>query len=184
MALFSNSPDDWQKLDWQILRDGGVALYWRPEYLAEDVQWLVGRNYDVYTFDCEHWASESEMFSDLARAVGFSKCWDFDAVNDNLSDLPIREDGGVALVFRRFNFYATGAGSALMPGGRAQAEVLLDVMARACRFHLLNGTKFVTLVQTENFEYRAERLGAVSATWNRREWLDAKRRPESRNDTC
>ena len=182
MTLFSNSPDDWQKLDWQMLRDGGVALYRQPEYLTEDVRWLVGRNYDIYTFDCEHWASDSEMFSDFARVLGFSECSSFDTVEDHLSDLPIREDGGTALVFRRFNVYATGAGSALMSCGRARAGVLLDVMARVCRFHLLNGTRFVTLVQTVDPDYRAERLGAVSATWNRREWVDAKRRPESRNE--
>jgi hypothetical protein len=100
MALFSNSPEDWQRLDWQILRDGGIALYWRPEYLAD-----------------------------------------------------------------------------------AGAEILLDVMAHACRFHLLNGRRFVTLVQTENPNYRVGRLGSIAATWNRREWLDAKRRPESRTET-
>ena len=38
MTLFNNSPEDWQRLDWQILRDGGIALYWRQEYLADDVR--------------------------------------------------------------------------------------------------------------------------------------------------
>ena len=43
MTLFTNSPEDWQRLDWQILRDGGIALYWRDEYLADDLQWLARR---------------------------------------------------------------------------------------------------------------------------------------------
>ncbi len=44
MALFTNSPQDWQRLDWQILRDGGVSLYSQLQFLADDMQWLGGQN--------------------------------------------------------------------------------------------------------------------------------------------
>jgi hypothetical protein len=179
MAPFNNSPEDWQRLDWEILRDGGIALYWRPEYLAEDVRWLASQNYRVSEFDCTHWNNESEMFSNIGRELAFSECRNFAALDDDLSDLPIREEGGMVLVFRNFHAYATGPGSVSLPSGGNGAEVLLDVMARASHFHLLNGKRFVTLVQTVNPDYRVQGLGCVSATWNHREWLDAKRRPES-----
>jgi hypothetical protein len=188
MAPFSNSPEDWQRLDWEILRDSGIALYWRHEYLTEDVQWLTAHNYDTYQFDCEQWNSESAMYSDMERVLHFSDWglgWaeNFDALDDCLEDLPIREDGGAAFVFHRFNVYASGCGSALMPSGQSKAEVLLDVLARTCRFFLLNGKRFVTLVQTENPDYRVGRVGAVAPSWHRREWLDSKRRPELRKET-
>jgi hypothetical protein len=73
MTLFSNSAEDWQRLDWQILRDGGIALYWRQEYLADDVWWLASQNYDIYEFDCELWRSEDEMYSDIGRVLRFSE---------------------------------------------------------------------------------------------------------------
>jgi hypothetical protein len=186
MALFTNSANDWQRLDWTILRDGGISLYWRREYLAEDVRWLVAQGYDVYDFDCERWTSQDDMYSDITRVLRFAEWWgpqwgkNFDALDDCLSDLPIRDDGGAVLVFNKFNVYATGSGSPAMPNGRIEAEVLLDVIAGACRFFLLNGKRFITLVQTEDPNFRVEGLGAVSAAWNRREWLDQNRTPESR----
>jgi len=69
MPFFNNSPDDWQRLDWQILRDGGVHLYWRREYLIEDTKWLANHDYDVFELACETWKSQDEMFSDLARVL-------------------------------------------------------------------------------------------------------------------
>jgi hypothetical protein len=38
MTVFNANVVNDQQLDWTILRDGGVALYWRPEVLAEDVK--------------------------------------------------------------------------------------------------------------------------------------------------
>jgi hypothetical protein len=180
MAPFNNSPEDWQRLDWEILRDGGIALYRTAQYLSEDVRWLATQNYQVYEFDCSQWNNESAMFYDIARKFAFSECRNFDALDDHLSDLPIPEDSGMVLVFRSFNAYAIGPGSVSLPSGRNGAEVLLDVMARASRFHLLNGKRFVALIQTVNPNYRVQGLGCVSTTWNHREWLNAKRRPESR----
>jgi hypothetical protein len=88
----------------------------------------------------------------------FSEWWgpewghNADALDDCLTDLPIRDDGGAVLVLNRFNVYASGSGSALMHSGRTEAEVVLDVMAGACRFFLVNGKRFMVLVQTENLD--------------------------------
>jgi hypothetical protein len=56
MALFTNSPEDWDRLDFQILRDGGISLYWREEYLAADLQALAAEGYDTYQFNCAGWS--------------------------------------------------------------------------------------------------------------------------------
>lgn len=70
-----------------------------------------------------------------------------------------------------------------MHSGRTEAEVVLDVMAGACRFFLLNGKRFMVLVQTENPDIQIGSLGGRSPVWNRREWLNAKRKPESLKET-
>jgi Barstar (barnase inhibitor) len=164
MTLFGNSPADWQRLDWQILRDGGIALYWRPEYLADDVRWLASQNYDVYEFDCERWLSVDEMYSDIERVLRFSEWWgpewgrNLDALDDCLTDLPI-SDAGAVFVFNRFDVYASGSGAALIGDGRSEAEIVLDVMSGACRFLLLNSKKFIVLIQTENPDIQIGLLG-------------------------
>ncbi|HLY60845.1 MAG TPA: barstar family protein [Terriglobia bacterium] len=177
MAHFTNRQEDWQRRDWQMLREGGISLYRRNEYLADDMQWLAGQNYTIYEFDCGRWNSEDEMYSEFERVMRFSEWWgptwghNMDAFEDCLSDLPIRKDGGAVLVLRRFNIYASGAGSALGHNGLTKADILLDVLVRACRFFLLTGRRLITLVHTENPDIQFGPLGAVSPAWNRREWL-------------
>lgn len=190
MAVFTNKPEDWQRLDWQILRDGGIALYWRPEYLADDVRWFASQNYDIYDFDCGRWVYEDEMYSDIGRVLRFSEWWgpewgrNLDALDDCLTDLPIGDSGGAVLVLHKFDRYAFGSGSTLMDSGFRYAELLLDVMARACRLFLLNGRRFIVLVQTEDPQLKLGMLGGISPVWNRREWLNKNRTPESRQGSA
>ncbi len=190
MALFTNNREDKKRLDWAILRDGGsLALYWRPEYLAEDMQWLANHNYDIYEFDCAGWTSEDEMYGDIGRKLHFPEWWgpncghNMDGLDDLLPDLPIREDGGAALVLNKFNVYAAGSGSAMMHSGRTEAEVLLDVIAGASRYFLLLGRRLVTLVQTDDPQIRLGKFGGISPNWNHREWLIKNRTPGSRNSS-
>jgi RNAse (barnase) inhibitor barstar len=181
MPPFKKIPERWQRIDWQLLLNGGISLYWRARYLSEDVNWLAAHGYDIYDFNCELWHSNDEMFSEISRVLRFSEWWgpnwgnNLDALADCLRDMPILEDGGVALVFQRFNTYVVGPGSELKAGGRSTAEILLDVMARTSRYHLLTGYRFITLVQVDDPRIRFGDLGAVTAIWNRREWLEKDR---------
>lgn len=182
VALFTNSPEDWQRLDWQILRDGGISLYRQQNFLAEDMRWFAAQNYDIHEFHCEHWDSPDALFLNFEQVLSFSQCRNFDALEDDLTDLPIRGDGGAVLVLHRFDVYAAGSGARLLPSGCAENAVLLDVLARVCRFFLLNSRRFVTLVQTDNRDLRVGPLAAVSPSWNHREWLDktqARERPNA-----
>jgi hypothetical protein len=95
MTLFSNSPADWQRLDWQILRDAGAALYWWQEYFTDDV---ACESDDIYDCDCERWRSEEEMYSDIGPVLRFSE-WrgpesghNINALDDCLTDLRARNE--------------------------------------------------------------------------------------------
>ena len=48
-------------------------------------------------------------------------------------------------------------------------------MAGESRLMLLTGKRLVTLVQSEAPDVRFDGLGAISAQWNRREWLNKDR---------
>jgi hypothetical protein len=104
------------------------------------------------------------MHVDLQSVPSFPNYYgrSLDAWNDCLSDLPVPELGGVALVLRRFDSYSNGSGAALMHSGRMEAEVILDILAGTARYFLVFGRRCVTLVQTDDPKARFERLACVS----------------------
>ena len=71
MAPFTQLDQHEQRVDWTILRDGSIALYWRREFFDEDIHWLRQQNYRVFSFDCERWASSEEMHADFQRTLTF-----------------------------------------------------------------------------------------------------------------
>jgi Barstar (barnase inhibitor) len=179
MPSFNNTPDDWQRLDWQILRDGGIQLYWRREYLVEDVQWFAKHDYEVFEFACDTWKSQDDMFSDFARVLRLPDYFgrNLDALDDCITDLPLTGNHGALIVLKRFDAYAAGAGSTPMNRLSTEAEVVLDIIASASRFYLLNGNRLVALVQTNDPQLRFGLLGGKMPQWNHREWLNENRQP-------
>jgi hypothetical protein len=177
MAVFDSQEQGAEALDWVILRDGGVSLYWRREYLDEDVNWLRQRDYQIFQFSCESWASGG-MHADLQRTLRFPSFYghNLDALHDCLEgDFVVPERGGAVVGFNRFDAFMKGKGASVSLSGRTEAEILLDVFARASRYFLLMGRRFVTLVQSDDPRVHFDRLGDVSAVWNGREWLDKDR---------
>jgi len=73
MAIFRNEPEVFQRLDWMLLQNGAVTLYFRPQVLVEDVEWLKRHDYRVDSFECSIWDSESEMHKALSHGLEFSR---------------------------------------------------------------------------------------------------------------
>jgi RNAse (barnase) inhibitor barstar len=168
MAVFADGLDSWQRLDYQILRDGGISIYRSVKYLDEDVSWLLAKGYNVENFDCSAWETVEMMHEDLQRKLCFPDYYgrNLDALNDCLrSDLVIPEDGGLVVVFRRLDIFVHGADAL-----RAAAEGMLDIFAGAAREALLRGRRLIAIIQSENPGLSFGPLGAVHALWNKREW--------------
>ncbi len=51
-------------------------------------------------------------------------------------------------------------------------HVFLEIIEYAARQQLLVGTRLIALVHTDGASFRADCLGARSAGWNEREWLN------------
>lgn len=177
MAPFTQPDKYGNRLDWKILRDGGIALYWRREFFDKDLDWFRQENYQMFSFDCTRWASPEEMHTDFQQTLTFPSYYgkNLSALNDCLSDLPVPDVGGIALVLSRFDAYANGPGTDPVASGRPEAEVVLDILARASRYFLLTGRRLLSLVQTDDPRIRFENLGCVSVIWNQREWLNKSR---------
>ena len=176
MAVFDAPEQSKEALDWVILRDGGIALYWQRQYLEEDLEWFRQQNYQLFSFNCEKW-TPGGMHADLQRTLCFPSYYghNLDALHDCLEDLSVPERGGTVIVLNRFDSFNKGSGASLLPSGRHEAEIVLDIFARASRYFLLTGKRFLTLVQSDDPRIEFERLGGVAAIWNWREWLNKNR---------
>ncbi len=99
MTIFQNNPNEWQRLDWSILQNGWVSLYWKDEILEKDLEWFKKENYLVVGFDCKTWTKEEEMHKQLKEKLDFPEYYgeNFDALNDCLSDLEILTTGQIVL---------------------------------------------------------------------------------------
>lgn len=170
MAAFNDDPSEWERLDWRLFQNGAVAMYHKRDLLSEDVSWLRDHRYQVYEFNCEAWTSEATVHDEFKRTLNFPDYYghNLNALHDSLSDIAVPNEGGVALVFYRYDNYAA-------IGGPASAEVILDILADTSRFLLLTGRRFLVMIQSDDPRIRFEKIGCISATWNPREWLDKSR---------
>jgi RNAse (barnase) inhibitor barstar len=169
VAAFSPDGSDFQRLDWQLLQNGAVSLYFRHELLDQDVRWLEEHAYRVTEVDCRGWADASAMHRDIAARLAFPPHFgmNLDAMNDCLADVDVPADGGLVLVFRHFDGFAARH--------RDVAQGLLDVLADNARRFLLFGRRLMALVQSEDPRIAFAPVGATAVGWNPKEWLQEKR---------
>lgn len=177
MAIFSSEDAYDQRTDWVILRNGGVALYWRPEVLKKDVDWLEEQGYNIVEFDASKWSSEEQMHDSLRAGLSFPYYYgkNLDALNDCMwNDIEVPDSGGIVLVFHHYDQFAKidqRHGS----DERNLAQVVLNILACAIRYHMLFGRRLLILVQSDDPTVRFDDLAGVSAGWNPREWLNNNR---------
>lgn len=169
MATFSGDGSDLQRLDWRLLQNGAVALYFRRSVLDADVIWLREHAYQVVELDCLPWADAADMHRAFAAALSFPDYYgmNLDALNDCLSDIDVRDDGGLALVFLRFDAFASRH--------RVVAQRVLDILADNARRSLLFGRRIVVLAQSDDPRISLNPVGATAVTWNPEEWQDEDR---------
>lgn len=170
MASFKNDPDEWQRLDYRLLQNGAVNLYFNRDVLAEDSSWLQNHGYIVYVLDAARWQSEDDFHRDARDVLQFPDYYgnNLDAFNDCLSDLEIPElAGGCAIQFLKFDKLA-----AAFPD---TAHAILDIIETNSRRFLLTGQRLIALVQSGDPRISFEHLGCSAANWNRKERLNKDR---------
>ena len=168
----ANDPTDhrFQDLDYRILVNGAISLFYRQDVLDDAVQWFNSHNYHVYRLDCTSWESEDDFHRDIARVLNLPDYYgaNLDAFNDSLGDLELPEGGGIALVFVRYDIFAQR-----LP---TLAQTVLDIIEINSRLFLLySWAKMVALIQSDDPQIRFERVGARPVDWNPREWLNKDR---------
>ncbi|HVX43516.1 MAG TPA: barstar family protein [Mycobacteriales bacterium] len=175
MAAFDPSDELNHPLDYELVQNSFVTMFWRQEILRTTTTWLQEHGYVVVTIDTGDWVDEGDLHRDIAAALRFPDYYgrNFDALNDCLSDVAAGDYGadpnatGFVLVLLRYDRYA-----ARQPG---PAHRLLDIFASQARNAALFGHRMMCLVQSDDPKLAFPALGATSAEWNRAEWLNSNR---------
>ncbi len=131
MPAFDSSPDSWttNRLDWDLLQDGYVTLFWSQSILDDATTWLAHAGYQIVTFDSSRWQSASDFFGDIKAALSFPDYFgnNLNALDDCLSDVALYEYGadpeamGTVLVMNEFDSFVRI--------DRELAEAILDIVA-------------------------------------------------------
>lgn len=168
MASFRQ--EDLGRLDWRLLQNGFINLYWRTNYLDEDVQKLEQLNYKIVTFDCSLWKTMPECAADFSSKLNIQ--WQgnsLDALDDLLADVDIPFESGLVLVFSKYNLLKK-----IEPRASWSWDIL-DILASNGRQHLLFGKRLVCMVQVDEPTLAFQPVGAQAVNWNPREWLNKNR---------
>lgn len=169
MASFINSVDIWDRLDYQLLQNGAVSLYFSEEVLQEDCQWLKKHEYKVRGLDAANWRTEDVFHADVKRVLAFPDYYgkNMNAFNDCLSELDINADGGYAIALLHFDKFCIA-----LPD---RAKAVLDIIETNSRRFLITGQRLLALVQTDDPRTSYDHVGCITPSWNPRERLDRNR---------
>jgi hypothetical protein len=172
MAFFKRkekAPAEVQRLDWKLLERGAVALYHKSSVLSADLAWFRQQNYTIHEMNASTWQTPQDFHVEAQRVLSFPSYYAKNLASwvDCLAELPVPDETGTVLVFRRFEVFA-----------RSQAQLsqtILDSIETTSRRFLLTGRRLLALVQSDDPRIRFERVGAMPVTWNPQEWLDSDR---------
>ena len=165
MELFTNDTE----LDLRILQDGAISLYHDQTFLDHDLNELKKLDYQVVDFNTSDWTSKT-VHQELKKGLEFPDYYgeNLDAFNDCLGGLNMTDQKGLVVVFRHFDKPVTTE--------KKWCEGLLDVISEQSRKWLLTNKRLIGLIQSDNPDLNFSKLGGLTPTWNRQEWLDESRR--------
>jgi hypothetical protein len=162
-------PDEFGRIDYQLMQNSPVALYHSPAILGEHAAELEALGYRCPALEARGWDTEERLHDDFARVLDFPDYYgrNLDALNDCLWDLPYDGRTGIGLVITGYDTFA-----ARFP--RVAWDVL-DIIGHNSRDALLVGNRLLALVQSDDPRLHFEPVGGTAPTWNFREWFDRDR---------
>jgi RNAse (barnase) inhibitor barstar len=169
MAVFKEDPEEWRRLDWQLLQNSPITLYVRQSVLEADIAWFNANEYRVLALEVTENHSPEGLLLELGQVLEFPNYYgrNLNAFNDCLSDVEVPHSGGLVLALRQFDTFSRS--------NYAFAQRILDICAKNCRRFLLTGRRFIVLVQSNDPRVAFEAVGATEVAWNPQEWLSSRR---------
>lgn len=175
MATWDADAETTHPVDFRLVQNTFVTMFWRSSLLDESVEWLRSHAYDLVDFDAASWGSAADMYEDVSIALNFPAYFgrNLDALNDCMGDVASGDYGwqpdatGLVIVLRAFETFVTL--------DRRTAQMMLDIFAGQARSALLIGNRIICLVQSNDPQLAFEPVGAMPVMWNHAEWLNSKR---------
>lgn len=163
-------------VDFRLVHNTFVTMFWQSSLLDETVSWLRSHDYRVVEFNAASWSSDADMFEEVASGLHFPDYFgrNLDALNDCMRDIASGDYGwdieaqtGLVIVLRAFDTF-TGV-------DRRTAQIMLDIFAHQARCAILIGHRIICLVQSNDPHLSFEPVGATPVLWNDAESLNSKR---------
>ena len=175
VATWDADAETTHPVDFRLVHNTFVTMFWRSSLLEETVGWLRSHAYDVVELDASSWASDADMYDDVALGLNFPDYFgrNLDALNDCMRDVASGDYGwrpdatGLVIVLRAFDTFATV--------DRKTAQTMLDILADRARCAILIGHRIICLVQSNDPQLTFDPVGAMPVLWNDAEWLNSKR---------
>jgi RNAse (barnase) inhibitor barstar len=163
-------------LDFRLVMNGFITLFWRPAILSDTTRWLQEHGYEVKQFDAAEWKNEQQAYLAIGRSLDFPNFYgrNVDALDDCMGDVVAGDYGwpenatGLVLAFQHYDSFTEKYPRA--------AQILLDIFADQGRSAALFGRRFFCLVQSDDPQIKFAPVGATSVHWNDAESLASKRR--------
>lgn len=170
MAVFDRHKNNCSKIDWEILVNGAISLYYNYKVLEEDIKWLIENNYKVVRINLKELNTIELFHEKIKEMCNFPEYYgeNMPALCDCLRhDLEIPFEGGFALVLENFDlFYKKDKNS---------AHQILEILSRESRERILTGERLISLVHTNDPKFKPEEVGSFEIPWNRHEFIDEQR---------
>ena len=176
VATWDAEAETTHPIDFRLVHNSFVTMFWRSSLLGETVGWLRSHAYRVVEVDAGSWSSDADMYDAVALALNFPDHFgrNLAALNDCMRDVASADygwdadvDTGLVIVLRAFD--------AFTKVDRRTAQNVLDILADRARSAILIGHRFICLVQSNDPRLAFEPVGAMPVLWNDAEWVDSKR---------
>lgn len=106
MAVFDETDPEWpNQLDWKILQNGAITLYYDSGILREARTWFCEHHYRLYMFDGTQWKTPYDFYDTARDVLGLpDHCGsNLDSFRDCLWSIDVPQEGGAVLVDAPFS---------------------------------------------------------------------------------
>lgn len=162
MAVFTKEDRDNERLDWELMIESSIKIYYSEAYLNKDLQWLRVHGYHIVDRDFAVLRTYPAVLQSMGQEFGFPGYFSgsnldvfYDFVREHLH---VPYEGGLVIVMRHYDL--------LVASKPRQALAILDILDCYSRDCMRYGHRLITLIQSDDPNLRFDEVGAQDIMWS------------------